>query len=73
VNNPKFKSGDIVYSKVSEEIEQPMRIEGFDPWCKSVEKDGRNIYFYHVLGKHKKRGNELTVTLSESLLQFEPL
>ena len=64
-----FKKGDLVSVKYCEELTMPCTIEGFDPWCKYVDKpDGSKVYFYKVVGKHAKRGNMVSVTVSESQL-----
>lgn len=59
----KFKIGDKVCCDDSEELEQPMEIIGRNLWFTNSE----NVVYY-VKGKHKKRGNELIVTLSEGIL-----
>jgi hypothetical protein len=60
---PKYQKGDLVTCSESEEIEQPMIIEGRNLWF-----DGQTIVYY-VKGKHKKKGNELTVSLTENILK----
>lgn len=57
-----FKIGDLVTCSYSEEIEQPMVIEGYNLWYTDL-----NVYY--VKGRHKKRGNYLTVNLGECILQ----
>jgi len=59
----KFKIGDTVICNESQEIEQPMIIEGYNLWYDSATP------VYLVKGKHKKKGNELTINLSEGILQ----
>jgi len=69
MNNPKYKSGDLVYCKDSEELEQPMSVTGLHSWCQKVTLDnGRNLWQYDVVGKHKRSGKDITVCLSESQL-----
>lgn len=58
----KFKVGDLVTCSESYEIEQPMTIEGYNSWF----VDGPTVYL--VKGKHKKKGNWLTINLSEGIL-----
>jgi hypothetical protein len=60
----KYKPGDKVTCDLSEEIEQPMEIVGRNLWYTDP-----GIIIYYVKGKHKKRGNELTITLSEGVLK----
>jgi hypothetical protein len=70
MNQPLFKKGDKVFCSDSPQLEQPMEILGFDPWCKSVNMpDGTKLYFYHVLGKNIGRGQTAIVTLSEAQLK----
>jgi len=58
---PKFKTGDLVTCPYSEEIEQPMEVVGRNTWYTDSD-----IVVYYVKGKHKKRGNELIITLGEA-------
>ena len=60
---PKFKNGDLVTCVASEEIEQPMTIVGRNLWYSDS-----NVIVYLVEGKHKKKGNILTINLSEEIL-----
>lgn len=59
----KFKIGDKVCCNDSEEIEQPMEIVGRNLWYTNPD-----IVIYYVKGRHKKKGNELIVNLSEQRL-----
>ena len=59
----KFNPGDKVTCKESEEIEQPMEIVGRNPWFTDP-----SLNVYYVKGRHKKRGNELTITLTEGIM-----
>lgn len=59
----RFKIGDLITCSESEEIEQPMEIEGYNLWYSGEP------YVYLVKGKHKKKGNYLTVNLTEGILQ----
>jgi hypothetical protein len=69
MNQPKYKKDDLVFCKDSEELEQPMRIAGLHSWCQYVVLDnGRNLWQYDVVGKHKRNGKDVTVCLSESQL-----
>ena len=64
-----FKKGDAVEVKYCEELEMPCIVQGLNPWCSQViAKDGTVIYLYSITGKHKKRGNTTTVTVSEGQL-----
>ena len=63
MRQPKFKIGDLVTCEASEEIEQPMTIVGRNLWYSDP-----NIILYLVKGKHKKKGNELIINLSEEIL-----
>jgi hypothetical protein len=59
----RFKPGDLVTCIFSEEIIQPMRIVGPNLWY------GSNSGVYYVVGKHRRNGNEVTITLTESVLK----
>ena len=59
----RFKIGDLVTCLASEEIEQPMEIEGYNLWYSGEP------YVYLVKGKHKKKGNYLTINLGDGILQ----
>lgn len=61
----KYKIGDLVYCRDSEELEQPMVVDGYNKWFTDVP-------VYYVKAKHKKRGNELVVTLTEGILKETP-
>lgn len=61
--NRKFKIGDIVTCPYSEEIEQPMVVDGYNLWFTDP-----SLNVYYVKGKHKKKGNELIITFSEKEL-----
>ena len=64
-----FKAGDLVSVKYSEELEMPCKVEGPGDWLSVVDKnDGTKIYMYKVVGKHKKRGNMVTVTVGDCQL-----
>lgn len=58
-----FKKGDKVYCSDSEEIEQPMEIVGRNTWFTDEQ-----IVIYYVKGKHKKKGNELIISINEGRL-----
>jgi hypothetical protein len=60
---PKYKIGDKVYCSSSEEVEQPMVIDGYNLWF-----DGETPVYY-VKGKHKKKGTEILITLTEGILR----
>ncbi len=62
MNKPKYKTGDRVTCKDSEELEQPMEIAGLNLWFQGPP------YVYYVNAKHKKKGNILTITLTEGIL-----
>lgn len=61
--NRKFKVGDLVTCDFSEEIEQPMKIDGYNLWY-----DGK-INIYYVKGKHRRKGNQLIIQLEEGVLK----
>ena len=63
MRQPKFKKDDLVTCVASEEIEQPMKIVGRNLWYTDS-----NVIVYLVEGKHKKKGNTLTINLSEEIL-----
>jgi len=63
MQQPKFKAGDLVTCVASEEIEQPMTIIGRNLWYSDS-----NVIVYLVEGVHKKKGNKLTINLSEGIL-----
>lgn len=64
-----FKTGDLVSVKYAEELEMPCRVDGPADWCHTIDgKDGNTIYMYKVIGKHKKRGNMVTVTVGHGQL-----
>lgn len=63
--HPKFKAGDRVVSSISPEVNQPMEIVGIDRWFDQAKMDQ---IIYIVKGTHAKRGNELTVRLTENWL-----
>lgn len=69
MNRPLFKADDHVYCKDSEELTQPLTVECLNPWCKPLEKDGQILYIYYVRGTHRKKGNQLTVTLVENQMK----
>lgn len=56
----KYKPGDLVSCRFSEEVIQPMEIAGRNLWFS-------DILVYYVKGKHK-RGNEVTICLTENCL-----
>jgi len=58
--NRKFQIGDLVTCPYSEEIEQPMVVDGYNLWYTDP-----SIKVYYVKGKHKKKGNYLIINLSE--------
>jgi len=60
----KYMIGDLVTCSESEEIEQPMVISGYNQWFDSETP------VYYVKGKHKKKGNELTITLTEKIIRL---
>jgi len=62
----KYKIGDKVYCKHSEEIEQPMEIVGRNVWFTDP-----NVVVYYVKGKHRKKGNELIINLGEEVLSVD--
>ncbi len=67
----KFKDGDKVSVKSCEELEMPCSVEGLDDWIpKLTSLDGRTIYMYKVTGRHAKRGNAVSVRVSESQLEL---
>ena len=69
MNHPLFKAGDPVYCKDSEELLQPLTVESLNPWCKPLDRDGHLLYVYYVRGTHRKKGNELTITLVENQMK----
>ncbi len=73
MNKPLYNPGDAVTCNESQELLQPMRVVGLHAWCSNVVLDnGRCLWQYDVVGKHKRNGNDVTVCLSETLLnKFE--
>lgn len=61
---PRFKPGDVVTCSECHELQQPLTVVGLNPWYDSH----RPPYVYHVKGVHK-RGNELTISLTEGILE----
>lgn len=66
MNRPLFKVGDRVLCKDSEELIQPLIVEGLNPWCCPLDTPAGTLYIYYVRGTHRKKGNELTITLIEN-------
>ena len=61
----KYKVGDLVYCKHSVEIIQPMVIVGRNQWY-------TDLVVYYVKGKHKTKGNDVTVSLTEKEISCHP-
>jgi len=67
MNQPLFKSGEIVSCKESESLYPPLLIGSLNPWReKDVDAEGKRIYTYRVAGINRKGGEITTVNLFES-------
>ena len=70
MNRPLYKQDDLVTCADSEELVQPLKVLGLHPWGGELKRvDGSILFVYSVVGVHKKKGNTLTVTLSENQLR----
>jgi len=70
MNHPLYKPDDLVTCTDSEELVQPLRVVCLHPWGGQLKRvDGSNLFVYSVLGVHRKKGNTLTVTLSENQMR----
>jgi hypothetical protein len=66
-----YRNGDLVNVKFCEELKMPCRVEGFDPWMRSLTKeDGSTMMLYKVIGTHRNRGNEVSVRVVDSQLSL---
>lgn len=66
-----FKNGDLVNVKWCEELIMPCTVEGPDEWMpRLTTPDGRSMFLYRVIGKHAKRGNQVSVRVSEGQLSL---
>ena len=64
-----YKAGDLVLVRDCEELEMPCTIQGSDEWMPRLTKpDGSVMFLYKVVGKHKKRGNQVSVRVSDCQL-----
>ena len=72
MNQPIFKSGEIVYCKDSESLHPSLLVGHINPWReKDVDSDGNRIYSYRVVGINRKGGEITTVNLFESQITRE--
>lgn len=64
----KFNKGDRVNVQYCDELSMPCFVEGLDVWMPCLTRDdGSVIYMYRVIGTHK-RGNQISVRVSEAQL-----
>lgn len=70
MNRPLYKQDDLVVCADSEELVQPLKVTGLHSWGGQLKRvDGSNLFVYSVIGVHRKKGNTLTVTLSENQMR----
>lgn len=65
----KYNVGDLVNVKWCYELDMPCRVEGLPDWMREIRDSDKTIYLYNVTGKHNKRGNMVTVRVSEGQLE----